>query len=100
MPLRWVLGRDPAEKFAPQARWCTDLHADPVQIVSWLVLRWQLETTFQAIRTHLGVETQRQWNALALTRTTPARCRRFAVATLLAPQQVPRHNVGVRQAAW
>jgi len=60
VPLRWVLIRDPHGKFAPQALLCTDLAADPVQIVSWFVLRWQLETTFQAVRTHLGVETQRQ----------------------------------------
>ena len=35
------------------------------------MLRWQLEVTFQEVRTHLGVETQRQWSDLAITRTTP-----------------------------
>ena len=30
-----------------------------------------LEVTFPEVRTHLGVETQRQWSDLAIARTTP-----------------------------
>jgi hypothetical protein len=41
---------------------CTDLGARREQIVGWFVLRWQMETTFQEARRHLGVETQRQWS--------------------------------------
>jgi len=62
VPLRWVLVRDPQEEFAPQALLCTDLTAEPAQILSWFVLRWQMEATFQEARRHLGVETQRQWS--------------------------------------
>ncbi len=100
VPMRWVLIRDPQGTFAPQALLCTDLAADPVQIVSWFVLRWQLETTFQAVRTHLGVETQRQWNELAIQRTTPALFGLFSLVTLVADGQVAQHGLFVRQAAW
>jgi hypothetical protein len=31
-----------------------------------------LKGTFHEVRTHLGVETQRQWSNLAMLRTTPA----------------------------
>lgn len=41
--------------------------------------RWQLEVAFQAVRTRLGVQTQRQWSALAIARTTPA-CARVSQA--------------------
>jgi hypothetical protein len=58
-----------------------------VQIVSWFVLRWQLESTFQEVRTHLGVETQRQWSEWAILRTTPALLGLFSLVTLLAHQQ-------------
>jgi hypothetical protein len=98
--IRWVLIRDPQGRFAPQALACTDVHADPVQIVSWFVLRWQLETTFQAVRTHLGVETQRQWNELAILRTTPALLGIFSLVTLLADQQTKQGRLPIRQAAW
>ena len=51
--IRYVLIRDPEGKFAPQALLCADINACPEQILSWFVLRWQLETTFQEVRLHL-----------------------------------------------
>ena len=45
VPLRWVLVRDRQGEFATQALLCTDLAVDPVQILEWFVLRWQLEVT-------------------------------------------------------
>jgi DDE superfamily endonuclease len=100
VPIRWVLIRDPNGKFAPQALLCTDPSIEPVQILSWFVLRWQLETTFQEVRTHLGVETQRQWNDLAIQRTTPVLLGLFSLVTLLAHQQAAAGTLGVRQATW
>jgi hypothetical protein len=61
VPIRWVLVRDPLGKFRPQALLCTDLTVAPAQILAWFVLRWRLEVTFEEVRGHLGVETQRQW---------------------------------------
>jgi len=100
VPIRWVLIRDPNGKFAPQALLCTDPSIAPVQILSWFVLRWQLETTFQEVRAHLGVETQRQWNDLAIQRTTPVLLGLFSLVTLLAHQQAATGSLAVRQAAW
>ena len=62
LPIRWMLIRDPKGKFRSQALLCTDLNVDAVQIVKWFVMRWRLEVTFREVRTHLGVETQRQWS--------------------------------------
>lgn len=100
VPIRYVLIRDPAGKFAPQALLCTDLSVDPVQIVSWFVQRWQLETTFQEVRTHLGVETQRPWSDLAILRTTAALLGLFSLVTLLADRQASKNKLIIRQAAW
>jgi len=72
VPLRWVLVRDPQSRFKTQALLCTDLEADPQKILSWFLMRWQLEATFQEVRRHLGFETQRQWSDLAI-REGPAR---------------------------
>ena len=71
LPVRWVLVRDPKGKFSTQALLCTDLLLSPVQILEHFVQRWQLEVTFEEVRAHLGVETQRQWTDLAIARTTP-----------------------------
>ncbi|MCA1837902.1 MAG: hypothetical protein LC674_03835 [Actinobacteria bacterium] len=101
VPLRWVLIRDPQEEFVPQALLCTDLTAQPAQILSWFVLRWQMEATFQEARRHLGVETQRQWSELAIRRTTPpALLGLFSLVTLFAHQRMVQGSGALRQAAW
>jgi hypothetical protein len=84
--IRWVLVRDPSGEKEPQAFLCTDLHADPADILRWFVRRWRTETTFEEARRHLGVETQRQWSDLAILRTTPALLALFSLVTLWASQ--------------
>ena len=84
VPIRWVLIRDPLEQFDPQALLCTDLAVAPVKIMEWFVLRWQLEVTFQEVRSHLGVETQRQWSDRAIARTTPVLFGLFSWISLAA----------------
>jgi hypothetical protein len=100
VPLRWVLVRDPQNEFKTQALLCTDLEADPQKILSWFVMRWQLEITFQEARRHLGFETQRQWSDLAIRRTTPALLGLFSLVTLLAHRQMTQAAGAFRQAAW
>lgn len=31
-------------------------------MLQWFRQRWQVEVTFEEVRSHLGVETQRQWS--------------------------------------
>jgi hypothetical protein len=99
VPIRWVLIRDPLGQFVTQAVLCADVTADPLQIVSWFILRWQLEVTFREVRAHLGVETQRQWSDHAIARTTPALLGLFSLVTLLAHAQIPA-VASIRRSAW
>ena len=100
LPIRWVLIRDPKGKFRSQALLCTDLNVDAVQIVKWFVMRWRLEVTFREVRTHLGVETQRQWSDWAIARTTPALLGLFSLVTILAHCSTRRGKLPIRQAVW
>lgn len=100
VPLRWVLLRDPAGKFQTQALLCTEPDASPEQVLRWFQQRWQMEVTFQEVRTHLGVETQRQWSAAAIERTTPALLGLFSLVALMADRLPQRHELPVRRAAW
>ncbi len=101
VPLRWVLVRDPQGQFKTQALLCTDLKADPEKIVSWFVMRWQLEVTFQEVRRHLGFETQRQWSEMAIRRTTPALLGLFSLVTLFAHGWMGQAAAGAfRRVAW
>lgn len=98
--IRWVLLRDPHGRFEPQALLATDPTVSAVTLVGWFVLRWQLEVTFQEVRAHLGVETQRQWSDRAILRTTPALLGLFSVVTLCAHELLHGQDLPARQAAW
>jgi hypothetical protein len=99
-PSRWVLVRDPQGKCKPQALLCTDLTADPGQLLAWFVLRWRLAVMWQEARAHPGLEPQRPWNARAIARTTPALLGLFSSVTLLAGRLVQEQLLPVRQAVW
>lgn len=99
VPIRWVLVRDMAGEFEPQALLCTDLAADPVDVLGWFVRRWSVEVTFAEVRRHLGVETQRQWSDTAIARTTPALLGLFSLVTVWAGE-VLNKGWKPRQAAW
>ena len=102
VPIRWVLVRDPLGEHEPQAFLCTDLDATPETILQRFVFRWRVETTFQEARTHLGVETQRQWSDLAIRRTTPALFGLFSLITLWASNLADADNGRLRShaTAW
>jgi hypothetical protein len=100
LPIRWVIVRDPKHIFKTQALLCTDLTIAAEQIVQWFPRRWQVEVTFHETRTHLGMETQRQWTDLAILRITPTLLSLFSVVTLLANVHAQKHNLPIQQTAW
>jgi len=100
LPIRWVIVRDPKQIFKTQALLCTDLSVSAEQIVQWFVRRWQVEVTFHEVRTHLGVETQRQWADRAILRITPALLGLFSIIALLANLHARRQKLPVQQTAW
>ena len=60
------------------------LTLEAAAIVLTYAQRWTLEVSFAQVRTHLGVEIQRQWSDLAIARTTPTLLGLFSLITLLA----------------
>ena len=103
--VRWVLVRDPHERFATQALLCTDLAIAPQQSRARFVRRLQMEAgapwaAFEEARRHLGVETQRQWTEGAIHRTTPTLLGLFSLVTLLAHPRLREQSGPIRQAAW
>lgn len=98
--LQWVLLKDPDGEIEPKAIQCTDLTVKPIDIINFFIRRWTMEVTFQEVRAHLGVETQRQWSDKAIARTTPVLMGLFSLTTLLA-HQLNQHNLlTVNQSAW
>jgi hypothetical protein len=100
VPLRWVLVRDPKGDLDPKGFLCTDQGAEPADILRWFVRRWSVEVTFEEVRAHLGMETQRQWSDLAILRTTPCLLGLFSLVALMAHQLERRSDLQVQQTAW
>lgn len=100
VPIRWVLVKDPTGKLETQAFLSTDTHATAQQILLWFRQRWQVEVTFEEVRAHLGVETQRQWSDLAILRTTPALFALFSVVVLWAHQLQSQLEFPLPQSTW
>ena len=100
VPLRWVLVRDPAGRFRPQALLCTDQALAPVSIIETYLQRWQVEVTFEEARRHLGVETQRQWSDRAIARATPILLALFTLVTLCAGALARGGTLPPAPAAW
>ena len=100
VPIRYVLVRDPTGELEPQAFLCTDLEADPLDILRWFIRRWSIEVTFAEVRRHLGVETQRQSSEPAIDRTTPVLLGLFSLITLWANDHYTKHLPTVRIASW
>ena len=95
-------GARPDREHEPAAFLSTDPKATPAMILGWFVSRWCVETTFQEVRTHLGVETQRQWSDLAILRTTPALLGLFSLITVWADDLARNSGPALRPniAAW
>jgi hypothetical protein len=98
--IRWVLIRDPQERFKPQALLSTNLEHTCAQMLAWFVRRWTMEVTFEEARAHLGMETQRQWNDRAIARTTPALLSLYSIITLNAQLLIEKGMPCVRSTAW
>ena len=100
LPIRWVLVVDPSGQLPPQAFFTTDLTLSPARVVELFVWRWSLEVTFAEVRRHLGMETQRQWTALAIARTTPALLGLFSLVCLMVYQWREQWPLLPRSTAW
>ena len=59
-----------------------------------------VEVTFEELRAHLGVETQRQWSDKAILRTTPALFALFSIVTVLADQLQKHQPFTLSKTRW
>jgi len=81
--IRWVLVKNP-DSGRVEALFSTDINHTAKFIVESFVLRWNLEVTFEEVRAHIGVETQRQWSEKAIKRTTPILMGVFSLVCIIA----------------
>lgn len=100
VPIRWVLLKDPKGVIKSKALLCTNMDFSAKEIVDEFIKRWTVEVTFEEVRAHLGVETQRQWSDKAIARTTPILMALFSLVSIWADMLNNKGLLQIKPCAW
>jgi hypothetical protein len=71
VPIRWVFVGDLSGTHRDEYLFTTDPGLRPAEVIGLYTSRWNIETTFQELRAHLGLETTRGWCARTVLRAAP-----------------------------
>jgi hypothetical protein len=83
VPIRWVFVEDRTGTHRDEYFLTTDTTRSPAEVVAAYCGRWNLETTFQECRSHLGLETTRGWCRATVLRAAPCLLGLYSVVTVL-----------------
>lgn len=99
VPIKWVLIKTESEI---AVLFSTNLNHTSEYIIESFVERWQLESTFEECRRHLGVETQRQWSDRSIDRTTPCLFASYSIINLMALELTKEKNesICIQECSW
>jgi len=82
VPVRWVFVHDHSGTHRDEYFFTTDPALKPATIIEGYTGRWNLETTFQELRAHLGLETTRGWCPKTVLRAAPCLFGLYTVVAL------------------
>jgi hypothetical protein len=83
VPLRWVFVRDRTGTHRDEFFSTTDLRLSVRRIIGLYTGRWNIETTFQEVRSCLGLETTRGWCRATVLRAAPCLFGLYSVVAVL-----------------
>ena len=97
--VRWVFVRDRTGTHRDEYFFTTDVTMSPQEVIETYTGRWNIETTFQEVRSYLGVETTRGRVRNTVLRAEPSL---FALYTLVVwlYAELPVRSRGVRVVEW
>ena len=99
--IKWVLVFN-TDNTRYEVVFSTDINHSAKFIIESFIKGWSIEVTFEETRSHLGVETQRQWSDSAILRTTPILMALFSLISILA-NEFFNHYLGcltINSASW
>jgi hypothetical protein len=83
VPIRWVFVRDRDGTHRDEYFFSTEATMGVAAIIAHYTSRWNIETTFQELRGHLGLETTRGWCRNTVLRAAPCLFGLYTVVAVL-----------------
>jgi hypothetical protein len=83
VPIRWVFVRDTSGTHRDEYFFTTDASLSSAAVIAHYGGRWNIETTFQELRSELGLETTRGWCRRTVLRAGPCLLGLYSVVALL-----------------
>jgi len=97
--VRWVFVHDLTGTHRDEYFMTTDVAMTAPEVIETYVGRWNEETTFQEMRSYLGLETTRGWKEKTVLRLAPCLFGLYTVVAALY-SQLPRPYARVRAVDW
>jgi len=99
VPIKWVLTRDGNQE---ALIFSTNVDQPLNELIEVFVDRWALEVTFEEVRRHLGMETQRQWSDKAVDRITPSIFASYSMINLVALESLQSEcdKISIQTSSW
>jgi hypothetical protein len=94
VPIRWLFVHDLTGTHRDEYFFTTDPSLTPAAMVGLYTGRWNIETTFQELRSHLGLETTRGWCRQTVLRLAPCLFGLYTAVAILY-QMLPASQRGV-----
>jgi hypothetical protein len=95
VPLRWVFVEDRSGTHREEYLFTTDVSLSASVIIGLYCGRWNIETTFQEMRSCLGLESTRGWCQKTVLRAAPCLLGLYSVVAVLFHQLPPQKRSGV-----
>jgi len=99
VPVRWVFVQDRTGTHRDEYFFSTDQQMRPTALIETYTGRWNIETTFEELRSYLGLETTRGWCQNTVLRAEPCLFGLYTVVTLLYAA-LPGRYARVRVVDW
>jgi hypothetical protein len=95
----WVFVHDLTGTHRDEYYFTTDVTMSVQEVIETYVGRWNEETTFQEMRSYLGLETTRGWKEKTVLRAAPCLFGLYTVVACLY-SQLPRRYARIRAVLW
>lgn len=96
VPVRWVYVHDLNGTHRDDYLFTTNVNLSAQEIIEAYTRRWNIETTFEEMRAHLGLETTRGWSRWTVLRAAPCLFGLYSVVALLYWSLPRKHTEGAK----